>query len=463
MRCRRCHSKIDPTKKMCPVCGTLIRKPRGAVKLAPEAGGNKVLSAAIDVKRKMSSINPKIVLAVVCGILLIVVMALTFNCADCGEQDNSGFSSCSGCSSCSSCSSCGSCNSCGSCSSCDSSESNDSKPETVKPRKSTSSCSGNAVVYDKLENSVANGREFVKDGVLYYADSTGIHAMNVKGELTLVTPGSSINSIYVNSTHVYYLMAGNLWRSPIEKPIVVDGDDKARYASEKLLDATASGSDIGVDRIHGFSVDGNKIVYWGSTPSDSFSICTRDVTTGAGDVIYSGKVAQVQYYRSRVFFLSRNDEDFNTAYSVDISTKERIQLFDGAVTYFALCDGSLFAYTWTDDAKDGVPAHLYKIDVDTLSVLGSWQFVSIRGMMGNDSYVYYYRNNADGTSNVCLLSPDVKENKEIFFNQGAIQLNHIAGSYFSVYTGVDETAENRLAGASYYIINTGSGEKILIF
>ena len=40
MRCRRCHTKLAPGKKTCPVCGTLVRKRRGSVKLATTAGGS---------------------------------------------------------------------------------------------------------------------------------------------------------------------------------------------------------------------------------------------------------------------------------------------------------------------------------------------------------------------------------------------------------------------------------------
>lgn len=517
MRCHRCHSKIDPGRKMCPVCGTLIKKPRGAFSVSRQAGGSIFGEISYSLGRLFDSVNIKIILAVICGMILMAVVMTTFRCGSCDRSG--GFSSCGTPSSCAALAgvsdSCDSCNSsraaCSSSrmacvSSCDSaskcagprdavsdgdvtgsdvsggeaggqpaadtaavidtegkngSAKDDRERPSISsvqavPQGSSCSCAGSnddveAPAYELSRNSAANGREFLYRDRLYFCGSSGIYHLNSRDETGMLIKGTGINSIYIGNDRIYYLKSGELWTAAMDSP----------EAGECLVSTEdAEGAEGDAARIYGFGISGSDLCFWrpyGANGGGGFTIVSRSLETGVERTLYEGRCVQQQVYRGYFYFISREDSDLNTLYRVPLEGGEKQELIKLPVGYYALCDGNIFAYTWIEGE-----AELYKISCDTLKIDSRWDFRSIRGMTADDYNVYYYSNDADGTGSVFSIMPDGTGNKLLFSDKSVIQLNHVAGHYFSLYTGLNEEAENRYAGAPYYIIDMQSGDRRLI-
>lgn len=473
MRCRRCHSKIDPSKKMCPVCGTLVRKPRGSLKLAREVGGTPIDNLISDSHRVFGSSAPKILLAVLLGGAMIAVAALTFNC---GEHRSCG--SCESLEACSmvraSCDSCtSSCDSCASaCSSniescaesckrpeavvsdgdtVSASETQPTEPERrpvedvgVKPR--GGSCGGrnsdDGAAYEDNRNSVPYGRECLFNDTLYYVNSSGIYFLTDNDETGLVFAGKGISALHCENSLLYFLQDGGI------QSVSIDGGDRKTVVN-------AADSELG--SIIGYGICDGSVCYWGRNEKDDMLIFSRPLDGGEAIRLYRGECVQQQVYRGDVYFLSRDDKDFNTLYRVSLTGGRAQRMLSVPVTYFALCRGEVFAYTWIDST-----ASLYSVDCRSLEVTHSWEFIAIRGITANDEYVYYYCNDADGIGSIFRMSPDGTGNRKLFADNSVIQLGHVSGNRISVYSGINENAENRYEGSKYMIIDLDSGDKLRV-
>lgn len=402
MRCKRCHTKLTSGKKTCPVCGTLVRKPRGSVKLATTTGvrSNPIAELFGRVPKKLLVGIP----AVIIFIAVCAVMITSCNCS----------CTCSGCSGC-------------------------SEP----------------VVYEQVVNTSPLGMEYYENSTLYYISGNSIIALNDAGEASVVAAGTGISAVSADSANVYYLRDGSLWVSPLEKPIVISDDDDTKYASHCLIPAgIPSGSDVGVMWIQGYTLGGGVIYYWGPAASGETRICSFDIASGGAANVLSGAISEIKYYRGRLYFFDVASGALQLC-SVPAQGGEA-ELIGGAgsVYGYTLGDGCVY---YTTVGGDGLPV-LCKWSIENRSIISSWQISGISGLAANDSYIYYCKNTAEG-GRLYRMTHAGEDSKTLFMHESAIELRSVCGKYFSVFVNVSPEGD-RYAGASYWVLNTETRQQV---
>lgn len=323
MRCRRCHTKLDPAKKMCPNCGTLVRKKRGSVKIASTAGvGPTWLNDIVD---KINAIPPKILIGALATIILIVLLLLFGNCNACD--------SCSSCASCAACSSCSSCGSCGSCADC------------------TASSSGNAKPAENFEVSKLNsGGSICTDGQsLYYVKGSAIMKSDKNGD-TLVhsTASGAVTLIDTDGINLYYMQSGSLWRMPFGTATVQESSPVARCVVRAINESDVISGFVSVS---GYGIiENEKLCCWGTATDGNIKICTVDASGASLTEIARGAYSDLKYYDGCVYYYSNST---GKLCSVDVNSGK---MKEYAVDYngvgYALGGGYIyFCEAATDGAK----------------------------------------------------------------------------------------------------------------
>ncbi len=318
MRCRRCHTKLDPAKKMCPNCGTLVRKKRGNVKIASTAGvGPMWLTEIVD---RINRIPPKILIGAVATIFLVLILIL--------------FGNCSACSGCSSCSSCSSCNSCGSCSSCGESASGNAKPadENAAVKKLNT---GGIICADN-EN-------------LYYVKGSSIMKSGKNGETVLIqSDAGAIKLIDTDGINLYYMQNGSLWRMPFGNTTVQGSAPVARCVVRAINETDVISGYVSVS---GYGVvDSEKLCCWGTATDGTIKICTVDASGASLTEVIRGDFSHLEYYNGRVYYYNNPTGKLACVDLGSGKTKEFAINYDSAG--YALGGGYIyFCETATDGAK----------------------------------------------------------------------------------------------------------------
>ncbi|MBQ4313593.1 MAG: DUF5050 domain-containing protein [Clostridia bacterium] len=410
MRCRRCHTKLDSSKKMCPVCGTLVRKKRGKVKLAPQAGaGNKIAMPMNNIFSRMASLFESKILIAVIALLVIVAAVVTMIAT--GAFD--------GCS---------------------------------------CSCGGDDT-YEEIGsvsvNSATVSREYYIGTTLYYVSGNNLMSLDDNGTTTVVAAGSGIGGVTADSENVYYLQGGDIWVSPLEKPLTVSDDPAAKYASTRIVGATASGSDAGVTSVTGYALIEGGICYWGPAEGGT-AIYTHSFSSGGRRMLFTGPCANIQCYRGKVYYVSQGAADSGVLHSIGLDSGETSVVYDETqVKYYALSDGNAMIYS--DDEESGV---LSRVKLRSGEVSDQWRTERFQGMAANDSYIYYHTTSGDGSA-LYRMEAGGSESVKIFYDGGKIRLCGIAGDYFSLWVGLTDS-DNPYSGASYYIFNSETREQIAL-
>ena len=426
MRCRRCHTKLAPGKKTCPVCGTLILKRRGSVRLASTAGGSRLAELL------PRNIDPRKILLViiVAAIIIFGVWGIASGCASCD-----GCGACSACESCGGCAACSDCGGCGSCQSCKDRDKGESK-------------------YAPSFNGSKASSEYYDGSSLYYFSGGNLMELSNEGTTSIIAAGGNMTNICADDEYVYYLQSGNIWATPKEKPMTVTDDPQEKYASVRLINATVSGSDAGVVRVGGFGVYNDIICYWGVNSGGVYNIFTRKIGEYTSNLIHSGALTNVQMYSGMVFFVSRDEADSGILYCVSVADGSKKALTQSAIGHYAVSGGNVYCCSFVNGENT-----LSQISIDSAEVKGRWTIGAVDGLMANDEWIYYYVNDASG-GNINRMKPGSGEAERIFHDNGRIMLVGVAGDCFSVYTDVGATAEDRLTNAHYYIFNAETREQI---
>lgn len=433
MRCRRCHTKLAPGKKTCPVCGTLILKRRGSVRLASTAGGSRfaeLLPRNVDMRKVL-------LLIIVAAIIVFGVWSIASGCASC--ESCGGCGSCAACSDCGGCGSCAACVSCGGCGSCAACK--DEEKQSENP-------------YDPSFNGSKASAEYYDGSNLYYFSDGNLMALSNEGVTSIIAAGGNMTNICADDEYVYYLQSGNIWATPKEKPMTVTDDPQEKYASVRLINATVSGSDAGVMRVGGFGVHNGVICYWGVNSSGVYNIYTRKTGEYSSTLIHSGALTNVQMYSGMVFFISRDEADSGILYCVNIADGAKRAMTESAIGHYAVSGGSVYCCSYVNGENT-----LSRINLKTAEIINRWTIGAVDGLMANDEWIYYYVNDASG-GNINRMKPGSAEAERIFHDESRIMLTGVAGDCFSVYTDVGETAEDRLTNAHYYIFNAKTREQI---
>ncbi len=419
MRCRRCHTTLSPGKKTCPVCGTLVLKRRGSVRLSTAAGGSVLdnFLYRFDMRKILLAV---IALAAAAGIVYMFA---------------SGCVSCEGCTACSSCASCASCNSCASCASC-------------------FSCAEKEIKSKSLSlNSSKMCDMYYHNGTLFYAADGSLVAMNDNGDSAAIAAGVNPGDVCADDAYVYYRDGSSIWRTPQEKPMTTEDDP---YASVCLL--STEGEDAAVSRIDGFTVYNGVMVYWGVGENGEYSIRSRMTEGSADERLYSGALANIQSYKGYLYFSSRAEEESGFIYRVSILNGAVERVTDYPVGHYALCADSLYACRYMD-GKDALLR--IGIDADNMGkILSRWIIGKIDGMFANDSYIYYYINTESEGGDIFRMQPGETKAKRVFYDDSIIMMTGVSGDFFSVYTDLGETAEERYTNAAHYIFNSAKQEQI---
>ncbi len=298
--------------------------------------------------------------------------------------------------------------------------------------------------------------EYWHGSTLYYLDGENLMSMKQGGSTAVEVSGAAMSNICADDTYIYYLQYGNVWSTPREKPLTVSDDPEEKYAAVRVLNATVSGSDAGINRVTGFSVDNGVMTYWGLNSNGNYSILARPVGSYSSTLLHSGQITNVQVYRDCVYFVSREEADNGILYSVSSTTGEKKAVFDKAVNFYALSSGSAYVCRYIEGKNT-----LIQINLANSKIKNSWVIGEIDGMIANDRWVYYYTNNNMTGGDIYRMEPASGEAVRIFHDSNRIMLTGVAGDCFGVYTNTGSTPEDRLTHATYYIFNAETRERIL--
>jgi len=404
----------------------------------------------------LSSIDVRKILLAIAAVIAVVCVICMFSgscssckacescaaCSSCGScAACSSCGSCQACNACTTCASCGSCTACAACGSCASCE-NDNKAE-------------DGTVYEPRLNGGKMGTAYYYDSTLYYVSGDSLKSVDSSGKTTVESVGSAITNVCADDTYIYYLQFGNVWRTPREKPLTASDDPAVKYAAERILNATVSGSDAGVTRVIGFSVEDNIISYWGLAAQGGYNILSRPIDGYTGTLLHSGELTNVQVYRGCIYFVSRDEADNGILYSISASTGEKKAITESAVSHYVLSSGCAYVCNYIEGKNN-----LTQISLSSGKVRNRWVIGDIEGMIANDNWIYYYVNNDMTGGDIYRMKPGTGKATRLFHDSNRISLAGIAGDYFSVYTNTGLTAADRLTNAVFYIFNAETGERI---
>ena len=392
-KCSRCHARLEAGARTCPYCGTMVRKPRGNVRMAPSVGVDGLLD-----RIRLPALTGKHLLAALGVIVTVLIFVLLLTC-----------DSCSGCGSCSAGESCSSCSSCSSCASCGGEE----------------------------EKLLANGAgyhcEYHYNSTLYYVDGDRLIALEDGMESGRVAvAGRGIECVYVDDNYIYYIIDGRIFRAPVNTYAVSDGD--APVGSVHLDPA-----DVGLERINGFALSGeDELCYWGQTADGGKVICVIDRDRpGEPRMVHSGKYSNVQYHEGYVYFASGEEGTKGIVMRTELETGERTVMFDIKAEYYTFSAGRLIICV-RPVTGDGTPAEytrLIYIDAESGEKLSEFEhFPKIKGLAANDSWVYYSVDDTlSGDTLVYRFAEDGATHQLVFRKAGSYRLYGVAGSYFSLF------------------------------
>ena len=392
-KCSRCHARLEAGARTCPYCGTMVRKPRGNVRMAPSVGVDGLLD-----RIRLPALTGKHLLAALGVIVTVLIFVLLLTC-----------DSCSGCGSCSAGESCSSCSSCSSCASCGGEE----------------------------EKLLANGAgyhcEYHYNSTLYYVDGDRLIALEDGMESGRVAvAGRGIECVYVDDNYIYYIIDGRIFRAPVNTYAVSDGD--APVGSVHLDPV-----DVGLERINGFALSGeDELCYWGQTADGGKVICVIDRDRpGEPRMVHSGKYSNVQCCGDSVYFASGEENTAGYIVRVNLETGSRATVFGEKADYYTFSGGRLIVCVLDRDENGSAldTSVLYFYDIETGKQLpGFDEFVRINGMVANDQWIYYRVEDTDaGQTLVYRFSANGKNHQLVFRKLGSYNLYGVAGSYFTLF------------------------------
>lgn len=389
-KCSRCHARLDAGSRTCPYCGTMVRKPRGSVKVASSVGMGGVLD-----RINLPALTGKHLLVALAVIAAIIIFIAAFSCDSCAV--------CSGCDSCSACSSCNSCSSCG------------EEEETGGTNGANYNC------------------EYHYGSTLYYVNGDQLIALEDGMDTGRVAAvGRGIECVYVDDNYIYYIIDGKILRTPSKAYAVSSGDVPM---GSVLLDPV----NVGLERVNGFALNGDdELCYWGQTADGGKVICVID-REGRGEprMVHSGKYSNVQCYRGYVYFASGEDGTQGIVMRTELKSGDRKVMFDQKADYYTLSDGKLIICVG-QKLEDGTVAdfsRLIYIDPEKAEQLAEFEnFPRIRGLAANDQWVYYVMDDTiSGHTLVYRFADDGKTHQLVFRKAGSYRLYGVAGSYFSLF------------------------------
>lgn len=396
-RCSRCHARLDSHRKTCPYCGTMVRKPRGKVRMAASAnpGGLGEMISNI----QLPALTGKHLLALGMAAVVIVVVLTMLGCG-----------SCSSCAACSSCGSCTACDSCGSCSSCEGEE------------------NGTGAV-----NGANYNCEYHYGTTLYYVEGDQLIALEDGFETGhVVVGGKGIECVYADGYYVYYIISGKVLRASLNGQSVSDGDVPL---GNIFLDPVA----VGLEKVNGFALAGeDEMCYWGQTGDGSKVICMTGLSNPQdGRIIYSGIYSNVQCYRGGVYFVSGEEATSGQIMRLDMRSEDVTAVYDQKCNYYTLSGGKVIvniAHQSTDGTGEA-RSNLIYLDAESGKELKRFDsFPAIRGIAANDQWIYYVTEDpVTGHTLVYRFSGEGENHQLVFRKAGYYRLYGVAGSYFSLY------------------------------
>ncbi len=398
-RCTRCHARLDSHHKNCPYCGTMVRKPRGNVRVAPSVGTGGVLS-----NFTLPALTGKHLLVIAAVIVVIIIFFSALGCGSCAACQSC--TTCASCGACSACESCGSCSSCGSCAAC----------EKVEP----------------ALNGANFHCEYHYGDTLYYVEDNRLMALEdgMDTGRPLVS-GAGIRCVYADGEYVYYTSSGKILCTPADLQTT---EGEALSGGRVLLDPLT----VGLQTINGFALAGeDELCYWGQDADGikSIHIISRD-GQGQPRVLYTGKYSNVQCYRGGVYFASGEEGTEGYIVRTDMATGNRRLMYESKAAYYVLSAGQLVVCE-LPMLEDGSPAdysRLIYIDPETREETARFdRFPRIRGIAANDEWIYYVRYENDNKETCVYRFRDGGQtHQQVFRKQGTYRLYGVAGSYFSL-------------------------------
>ena len=405
MRCKRCHTKLDPTKKMCPNCGTLVRKKRGSVKIASTAGvGPMWLSRLQDILNRIPQRTFYMGTAVIAALLMLLIVVGCMSCAGCLSCADCS-SSCSGCSS-----------SCSGCSSC---------------KEDASSASGNAQEktpeVKKNEKLNTGGKICVFDDCLYYVTGTTVMRSDASGE-TVVTTINYENSgaLDTDGVNLYYLDSGSLWRLAYGGTTASDSMPVTRCVVRAMSEKDAVSGFVSVT---GYGIlETEKLCCWGAASDGSIRICTVDASGGALTEITRGSFSNPRYYDGAVYYydnatgqLSRTKLETGGNESLGIAYNSAGYAIGGGFVYYCKTGANGTNTLWRMKLSDMTESEWFTEDPYIVGIMANDRYVCFWTLLPEGGDLYRYGHDGSG--------------ERFKSSASALSLNCIAGDYMLLLDG----------------------------
>lgn len=381
MRCKRCHAVIEPGRKTCPNCGTLVRKRRGNFKLAAESGvtENKVSDFISDgiynLQTAVKRDNRLLILIIAVPVILIGFIILI---------------------------------SCGSCS-CDCSCAGEEK---------TTEISG------VINDSRLPMRQSYFGEDLFYIDSSSSAIMQRSSDenYSKVCDVVSASSLLMTGDGLYYSDGEKIYSMP-EGFVPVSDGDRGRTVADCAGDPMFT--------LGGYFAGGSGICYYKNEKGGkAASVYAFDNASGSASLVLSGEVSDFGYTNGRLYFC-RETENNRELCSCAMNGSDEMQVMTGVIDYQL---GGGYVYATRADENGAILLCRYtsagseEFRWDMSQITGA----SLSGFAADDMWLCIVTEASDGGNTVYRAEHDGTELKRIGFFSTPVELAGVSGSWYAM-------------------------------
>ena len=400
MRCKRCHAKIENGRKTCPYCGTLIRKPRGNIKLSAQSGVevNPFADFVSDTVYKFQTAirrDRRIIPAIFGGLLVLIGLIFMISCAP----------SCS--------CSCGG----------------------EKEKKTDF-----GILYDSRTPSMQTSNE---DG-LYCIVSDTVIMRSSDESYRMLCSDVSATCITSDEKNIYICKSDGIYRIHPEQIYVSAGD-----VSERIVDCSGDPLFALEDCT---AADGMLLYRMRELGGTAVSLYVCDTETGLTTLVAGGSISDAGLMNGRVYYC-RTDAGVRTLYSCKCDGTDEKAVVSDIVDY-ELGGGYIYYTLPGSDASPSDASVLVRLSTSSKQIC-QWDVPALtggklRGFKANDMWLCVCAGAEDGDS-IYRIEHEAADLKRIAYFSKRVELTAVSGNWYAFLYNVDHASDEPYASARYTV------------
>lgn len=423
VRCHRCRTLYDSSKKACPNCGTLIRKKRGSFKLSPQSG--------VEVNPVVDFINERthqfrtwmrhdtragVILAVSAIAVILAIVLLSVSCS-------------SGCFSCASC----------------------AEGTNVDQSGILSTTD-----YAHVLNSSRAARQYATAEGIYYITEGKIIFRSSDGNLRTVYTAAEdeeLAMLQAYGDYVYFSDGVSIYRVGTEVSAALPGSEPVLPAPEQLLD----GQTIALEE---YFLAENMLYYVTLDGEDVRTLWLLD--NGLSQKIVSGQISRISYYEGALYYCMLSSEDSETyLYTCDMSGgNSRIVIEGQPLHEYEIGAGSVYFTALRQSENGTVQQMLCRYSLFEEKIVKMLAVNSVVSYRISDDWVCFVTRTESGDT-VKRVGLDLSSPTIIITSQHTTQLTGISDDWFGLYDKV-EMQQTDPTAVDYYLVNSITGEVVVL-